>query len=191
MNHSFPQRNTLTEPAILLGKNLNFYKAQAAKLHKQIKQSDLILQSDLNIRLAQFNMEYWLESPSTVKRKQVLNLIALENGFANWQALKSRVELETALDFQTFFCRHGLGGYLNHWFTNYAEAKAHQNAYGGILLPYRQQFFVTPINFLDKLGFDQSDEEWRAIGFDWVVPKSNRAKLRIIKTIVTQFTSEE
>lgn len=181
--------SSLTSPTAIIGKNLNYFKAQASKLYKLIKQADLIVNSELKTRLANLDNESLLQQPETVKRKQVLHIIALENGFQSWQLLKARVELETALDLSTFFCSDGLGGFLNHWFTGYQEAKDYQLREGGILLPFRDQFFVTNKTYLEKLGFDQSDADWLAMNYDWVCPANEAAKLRVLEKLVANWKS--
>ena len=176
-----------SEPSQLIGKNLNFFKAKASKLQKQLAQADLVLDSELRNRLAQLELEHLLETPDKFKRKHALNIIANEAGFADWSLLKARVELETALDFSTFFCSNGLGGFLNHWFTSYQEAKLCLEERGGLLLPYRHQFFVTPMTYLEKLGFEQSDEDWKTMGYDWVNPANNQSKLKVLRRLVDKW----
>ena len=75
MNQSDYQSKTKSEPFQVIGKNLNYFKTQASKLHKQIKQADLILDSELNNRLSRSGQEQLLEAPEKVKRKHVLNII--------------------------------------------------------------------------------------------------------------------
>ena len=170
------------------GKNLNYFKAQASKLQKQLSQADLVINSELRTRLYQCGQQQILESPEKIKRKQVLNIIALEYGFDDWAALKGRIELESQLDFVTFFCRNGTGGFLNHWFTSYAEAKAYQQSHGGVLLPYKHQYFVATKSYLEKFGFEKGDADWRAIDYDWVNPASNSAKVTIIQKLVKRWS---
>ena len=135
------------------GKNINYFKARATILLKQLKDTDLVVNSELRHRLNQCGQQAILQQQEPIKRKQALKIIALEVGFSSWSDLKRQVELETAIDFQTFFCSPGLCGFLNHWFNNYQQAKALQMEKGGVLLPYRHQFFVAPMAYLEKLGF--------------------------------------
>lgn len=169
------------------GKNINYFKAQASILLKQLKETDLVVNSELRYRLNQCGQQDILLQQEPIKRKQALKIVALESGFDSWSELKRQVEFETAIDFQTFFCSSALGGFLNHWFNNYLEAKALQEKMGGILLPFRHQFFVAPMAYLDKLGFTQGDADWQAIGYDWISPESQSAKMRIIKKLITSW----
>ena len=165
-------------------KNINYFKARANILLKQLRQTDLIVESELRHRLEQCGQLAILQQRSPIKRKQALTIIALEAGFDSWSELKRQLELENAIDFQTFFCFNGTGGFLNHWFNNYQQAKSLQLDRGGIVLPYRHQFFVAKKGYLERLGFSQDDADWQAIEYDWIVPKSLAAKQKIMQRIV-------
>lgn len=68
---------------------------------------------------------------------------------------------------------------LNHWFNDYAEARAWLDAEGGFLLPYRHQFFVTTAEAIRLLGLDPADPDWDRIGRDWVRPLDAAAHERL------------
>jgi len=103
-----------------------------------------------------------------VKRKHALAVIALEKGFPSWADLKCQLP----------FIK---GGFLNHWFANYAAAKAKQQADGGYLLPYQHQFFVCDQNYMVNLGFEISDPDWKKIGCDWARPANQEAWKRLYR----------
>jgi hypothetical protein len=103
-----------------------------------------------------------------IKRKHALAVIALENGFNSWVDLKSQISFI-------------LGGFLNKWFANYAEAKSHLQSEGGFLLPYKKQFFICETNYIKQLGFDPNDPDWKLIGYDWVNPDDVQAWQRLYK----------
>ena len=69
--------------------------------------------------------------------------------------------------------------FLNHWFPNYAEARAHLEAEGGYLLPYRSQYFVTGADAITELGLDPDDPDWERIGWDWARPLDPAAWARL------------
>ncbi len=172
-----------------IGKNLNYFKAQASILLKQLSEADMVIHSQLRNRLYQHGFETFLQEPHKIRRKHALQIIAQEQGFDSWSALKHQVEIENSLDFDEFFGRPIFGGFINHWFTRYDEARTLQLQSGGVLLPYKQQFFVTTTTYLEKLGFDHDDKDWQAIGYDWVNPKNVSAKLRIIQNLVARWAT--
>tara|TARA_R110000868_G_scaffold163812_3_gene396195 strand:+ start:998 stop:1447 length:450 start_codon:yes stop_codon:yes gene_type:complete len=103
-----------------------------------------------------------------IKRKQALSVIAIEKGFESWPALKSQLPFVK-------------GGFLNHWFANYEEAKSKQLVDGGYLLPYQKQFFIVDDSYIENLGFDISDPDWKSIGYDWAKPDDIHAWKRLYR----------
>lgn len=73
----------------------------------------------------------------------------------------------------------GMAAFLNHWFSGYPEARAHLEAEGGYLLPYRTQFFVTCAEAIRERGVDPQDPDWERIGWDWVQPADLEARERL------------
>lgn len=145
-------------------------KIQASKLLKSLKSHDPTALASAQARLAKLDIFRDISphaiDPSLVKRKHVLLLIAQENGFECWVDLKCQIP----------FIR---GGYLNHWFSSYQEAKAYQEKHGGYLLPYKKQCFLCEKNYIANLGFNSDDPDWAAIGFDWVKPNDEDAWRRL------------
>lgn len=103
-----------------------------------------------------------------IKLKHALAVIALENNFKSWVALKTQIPFV-------------IGGYLNSWFANYAEAKTYQEKEGGFLLSYKKQFFICESSYIEHLGFDSHDPDWQKIGFDWENPQDKAAWQRLYK----------
>ena len=122
--------------------------------------------------------------PAEPQLKHALAVIAREAGFPGWAELKKTRE---GLDFSEFFARPGLGDTLNAWFSSHDEARAHQQAAGGVILPYRHQVFVTSTAILGRLGFEPDHPDWAAIGHDFVRPASSEAHARIAATLVRRF----
>lgn len=119
-------------------------------------------------RLPEF-AEFSLDAiQSKVKRKHALAVIAIEKGFKSWTDLKCQLP----------FIR---GGFLNQWFANYAEAKAYQQLNSGFLLPFKKQFFICDVNYINNLGLNADDPDWKLIGYDWVNPENNEAWRRLYK----------
>lgn len=103
-----------------------------------------------------------------VKRKHALAIIAIEKKFKSWSELKCQLP----------FVR---GGYLNQWFTTHAEAKSYQHENGGFILPYQNQFFICDADYINNLGFDSKDNDWKLIGYDWENPNNKEAWQRLYK----------
>ncbi len=145
------------------------YKIQASILLKSLRGSDSKKAAKRFKRLPEFadlSIEDILQKD--IKHKQALLLIAVENGFNTWLDLKIQVNFI-------------VGGYLNSWFPNYAEAKSHQKSAGGFLLPYKNQFFICNANYIKQIGFEPEDPDWKLIGYDWVVPDNKNAWQRLYK----------
>jgi len=73
----------------------------------------------------------------------------------------------------------GLAVFLNHWFADYAQARAHLEAEGGYLLPYGSQCFIANTEAIRELGLDPDDPDWTRIGWDWVRPADQDAWQRL------------
>jgi hypothetical protein len=118
---------------------------------------------------------------STIQRKDCLAEVARAAGFASWpHALRVLEGDEPEPDFGTSLYPSSWGGSrLNHWFASYDEARAHVDASGGYLLAYKRQFFVCDRHFVEALGLDPDDADWRAIGFDWARPADKDARKRL------------
>lgn len=103
-----------------------------------------------------------------IKRKHALAVIAVEKGFTSWTDLKCQLP----------FIR---GGFLNQWFASYAEAKSYHQRNGGFLLPFKKQFFICDADYINNLGFNSEDRDWKLIGHDWVNPSNKDAWQRLYK----------
>jgi len=111
---------------------------------------------------------------SRVRLKHALAVVAAEQGFTSWLALKRAFEARVPA-FHT--ARHH--SLLNRWFTDHAEARASLEAQGGFLLPFRDQFFVTESEGIRDLGLDPEDPDWEAVGHDLARPRDPAASARL------------
>ena len=123
-----------------------------------------------------------LQGRESVQRKHVLALVAHEQGYGSWAALKAAREAHV-LDTRSFF-RAGGRGFLNRWFSSYAEARASLAALPGFLFPYGEQFFVCEPGFVRALGVDPADADWERMGHDWVQPRDPAARERLRRRFV-------
>ena len=159
-------------------KSIDQYKRDAAKLLKAVRADDAIARDRFH-RLE--------NAPAGLQLKHALTVIAHEAGFPSWMALKSAAE---EVDFSEIFAAPGLKDSINHWFRNYAEAKAHQAVNGGVLLPYRTQAFVTSLEILPRLGYEKDDPDWSDIGYDFIHPASTEALARIKARLSRRLTAK-
>jgi len=154
------------------------YKIQASILLKKLNSDNKTIVENAIKRfqcLPEFQKLSSKEIKEAVKRKHSLAVIALEKGFSYWGDLKSHCQ---QLISETFVQDYA-GGFLNAWFANYKQAKAHQKKSGGFLLPYKKQFFICDADYINWLGLNAEDADWKAVDFDWVKPASQKAWQRL------------
>ncbi len=158
------------------------YKRDATRLLKALRGDDERTRTEAEQRLAR-----QLQSKADtgqLQLKHALAVVARESGFASWTDLKASIE---KLDFSAFFGGPSIRDSLNSWFSNYEEARAHQIANGGILLPYRNHYFVSSLAILGRLGFEDDHPDWRDIGHDFARPASSEAHARITASLERRF----
>lgn len=116
---------------------------------------------------------------SDIKRKHALAVIATEKGFKSWSDLKCQLPFIH-------------GGFLNHWFAKYVDAKSFQQLNGGFILPYKNQFFICDANYINHLRLNAEDPDWKLINHDWINPTNMNAWNRLYKKwMKIQRTSNE
>lgn len=117
------------------------------------------------------------------QRKHCLAVVARECGFGSWEHAVRVLEgdLEER-DVGTLL--HTPSGSLNVWFTDHQEARQTLTAQQTdgeprFLLGFRRELFVTGPAYIEALGLDPHDPDWRAIGWDWVCPQDPAARTRL------------
>ena len=75
--------------------------------------------------------------------------------------------------------------FLNDWLADYETAKNHQQQNGGYLLVYKKYFFIVSREYIETLGLNPDDPDWKLIGFDWVAPADNAAFERLKKKLAS------
>lgn len=145
-------------------------KIQASQLLKSLRSSDARkkYQSVQRLqKLAEFpSLSVEQIDLSKIKLKHALAVIALENGFNSW------VDLKVQINFVK-------GGFLNKWFRSYEEAKLDHENKGGFLLPYKNQFFICEAAYIQNLGLEPENPDWKLINYDWVNPSNKQAWQRL------------
>lgn len=147
-------------------------KIQASILLKSLYSNDLIISQKAAKRfrrLAEFkDLSLSDIIKADIKRKHALTVIAIEKGFKSWTDLKCQLP----------FIR---GGFLNHWFANYVDAKSFQQLNGGFILPFKNQFFICDADYINHLGLNAEDPDWELIEYDWINPINKNAWNRLYK----------
>ncbi len=113
----------------------------------------------------------------TLQLKDALDTIARLSGFPNWRELKVVTE-ETEI-----FCPQPSSAYWKTWYASYEEAVAHLAKTDGYLLPYRKQFFICDIHWVERLGLAADDTDLAKVGRNFVEPLDPEAMSRVMKKI--------
>lgn len=109
--------------------------------------------------------------------KDAFEMLARKAGFLSWRDLRENLD-ETAE-----FCPAGSSAFWKVWYSNYEEARAHLNASGGFLLPYRKHFFLCEAVYVHFLGVPEGDADLAAVGVNWAEPKDVAAYRRVLEKI--------
>lgn len=119
-----------------------------------------------------------------VQRKDCLQAIAAELGFSSWAAAKTAISGEgEAMEFGTLLYP-AQAAHINLWYARYEEAASVREARGEYLLAYKRQFLVVDRYFIESLGLDPDDEDWREIAYDWVHPWKVAARTRLYGKLI-------
>ena len=123
--------------------------------------------------------------PERVRLKHALDCIAREQGHGSWRELKhARESTPPRFAPEAFFERQG-SAFLQRWFSTHAEAQGCLRAEGGgVLFPFRHQFFIGGPDFLRALGVDLADPDWARVGPDWTRPEDGEARARLEQKLI-------
>lgn len=147
--------------------SLSEIKIQAQILLKKINSSDLEIKAEALAKIIGYLQSINLKlTAEDIQLKHCLGHFAADYGFANWANYKFYFEHSQLSKFTP------QGGFFNQWFSNYREAKAILKASGGYLLPYQHQFFICERGYIEYLGLNPDDDNWRKIAYNWVEPEN-------------------
>lgn len=167
-------------------------RVRARRLLNQLRRADReeAAQAAARLRLLRSfsdeRVDRILEARGSVKLKHALAVVALEQGYESWRALKEAAAEATgrapgsapaAPDRETYDPRMDV--FLNRWFARYGDAHASLEEEGGFLFPYGRQFFVCEEGAIRVLGLDPADPDWGRIGHDWAKPRDPEAWQRL------------
>src|SRR4051812_22794486 len=92
-----------------------------------------------------------------IQLKTALDTMARLSGYASWRELKSRPHEDELYARST-------GVFPHHWCKTHEEALSVLWENGGVLLPYRKQFFVCRLEHLEGLGIAKGDPDLGLVG---------------------------
>lgn len=149
-------------------------KARARLLHRRVRDGDDAARARV-LRLPEFRTS----PPDTegIARKHCLSTISRELGFSGWPHARRVLEGEpNEHDYGTLLYPKGCGAFTNQWFSDYEQAREARGIAQGYLLTYKNHFFVVTRLYIETLGLDPDDPDWRAMGFDWARPTEPAAR---------------
>lgn len=121
------------------------------------------------------------DHPLRLKDSQLV--IARQYGFRHWDHAREVLKGSSCRDYGTFWYKNQCSTLLNLWCASYKEAYIQQQAQGGFILPYKNQYLVVEHHYLELLGLDSQDENWAAINFDWCSGDTGRRQQLALQRI--------
>ena len=79
----------------------------------------------------------------------------------------------------TLWYQSNLAVFLNQWFSNYEDARRARESDGGLLLPYKNHFFVCAADVISAMGLEPDDPDWEKISWDGAQPVDSEAYRRL------------
>src|SRR5436190_6451023 len=123
--------------------------------------------------------------PTKIRRRDCLFVLAREMGFLSWPHAKRVLSGEGTDDFGILLCPKKCGGHLNLWYKTHDEAETVRRTRGGYLLAYRKQFLVVESPYIEGLGLDPNDPDWKDLDFDWTVRNGkDAARARLYSKLI-------
>lgn len=167
-------------------------RTHARRLLKQLKHptgaAEALAAAERFRRLRSFadrsRQKLWAER-DRVRLKHALAVVALENGYDSWPALKTAADEGRTPPFAAVvppgreWYESGMDVLLNRWFATYEAARASLEEEGGFLFPYAHQFFLCEAEGIRILGLDPDDPDWERIGRNAVEPADAAAWERL------------
>jgi hypothetical protein len=161
-------------------------KTRAEILHGRVAAGDEVARRRLRAlpELARAGDEALAIAAPQMRRKHCLAVVAREHGFASWEHARRVLEGDPGED-DVGTLLYGAHGAINVWFADHREARAHLDQARGrgeprYLLPYKRQFFVADRYFIETLGLDPDDADWRAVEHDLARPRDPIARQRLL-----------
>ena len=165
-------------------------KVRAELLHRKLQAGDVQATARLN-RVPSLRKAAPQDLPQLVRHKHCLACVAREFGFEDWQHAARVLDGENdQRGFGKLLWNPSLGGFINHWFRDHAEADAQRRASGGYLLPYKQDYSVVTSAYVAALGLDPEDPDWALMDWDWAKPSEPAARTRMYAKLLATHPRE-
>jgi hypothetical protein len=145
----------------------NELKVQARLLINAIRSHD---QEALAIARSVAQSRRWPE-PASWTLTHCMNIVSARAGFDHWDHARLVLGGKSApgADVGTLWYEHACGALTNQWFARYEEARSILEGDPSLyLLPYRHQYVLVDLHFIELLGLDPSARPWTEAGRDLV-----------------------
>ena len=113
----------------------------------------------------------------TFALKEAFSLIAKTAGYSSWKEMKETYVMADILNPPRW------SAIWKTWFSSKNEAVKHLNTNENYLIPYRDQFFICGVDYLNALGISVDDPDLLLVGHDWSEPRDKEAWNRLLKKI--------
>jgi len=110
-----------------------------------------------------------LQHKHLVQLKHAYTVVAMQNGFNNWAALRAFVIQQDCL-----YTPKGVR-FVHAWFKDYTQAAAYRENNGGYLLCFWKDIIVCGNEYINCLNLSTYTEQWKAINYNWVKPANTTA----------------
>jgi len=120
--------------------------------------------------------------PEVWQLHHCLNLAAADCGFQHWEHARHVFggHARTGEDVGDFWYGEDVGGFFNHWYAHYAQARAHLEQDAQLfLLPYRRQFIVVTADYMRSRGIDGDAQMWASLPHDLVQAYGSEPWMRL------------
>ncbi|KGJ89702.1 hypothetical protein [Colwellia psychrerythraea] len=165
---------------------INEIKTQAKKLLKALR-ADINLMQMMRLPLKKVAVS----SPSELKLKHCLGLVAIELGFKDWheaqQILSGTKPSSTTVNMGSYFYPKSCGGFINEWFAEYslAEKTLLKSSTSKWLLPYKNQFIVVEHDYIAVFKLDKDVMPlWKEVKHDMVASYNSLAWDKIACAVI-------
>lgn len=110
-------------------------------------------------------------TPDSWTLTHCMNIVSAQAGFDHWDHARRVLGGESVPgdDLGTLWYEHACGALTNQWFARYEEARAILAGDPSLyLLPYRRQYVLVDLYFIELLGLDAAARPWTEAGRDLV-----------------------
>lgn len=171
--------------------HLDRLKHEAELLRKQLHADDPDVARSAAGRVGVFpprgalTTEEILRQRGSLRHKDFLRVIAREQGFDSWQALKEKSDRLNVLREArrdkgvSLLYPRWASAFTNRWHAHLSDARDDLAAKGGYLLTHDRYYFIVTAAYIAELGVDPDDPDWTRIAHDWTSDIDLQARGRL------------